>query len=463
MRNQNELLNTKRSTSINILIKPTNDCNFNCQYCFDREARNKRLGCKLSHEDLLKLLDMSNEYAENVGWYWHGGELTLMGIDYFRDFQEEFFKRYATDYSQTFQSNGYLMHKNPEWLDFIKESEINLGLSFDLYAQEMRSSYKFDVLSKCCDLGVCSATISVINSSNIEHLEEMYENAKKLYGNKFSLSFNKCYETRSDEEYNLSNEDYITNIGKFFKYWIADYNSNAIAERHTISMIESLSGYVEESVCTHTDCRNLWLSVFSNGDIYPCDRELPNYYLGNLSEIDSLTDVLHGECYSKYVSDISVRHNIHCASCSYRNLLSCRCSSQHICSNNSGYANEPNTNICTKVIGAYNQGYSAIQILKIDTKVNKYLSETVHKNHLLLPYEIEHFLQSKHLHIDMTVDGDIIESSKLHETLQFKVFKLFNPTRKTRLPYDLKVSNRTELLESIYNLKEAELIEILRR
>lgn len=110
MYNQEELLRSNRKRNFSLLVKGTNDCNFQCRYCFDEYTRKKLKGHRLSREQLVKLADMANEYAENITWGWHGGEATLLGIDYYKDFQQEFTKRYATEFNQTFQSNGYLIH-----------------------------------------------------------------------------------------------------------------------------------------------------------------------------------------------------------------------------------------------------------------------------------------------------------------------------------------------------------------
>ena len=83
-----------RFSNISVLVKPTNACNLNCPYCFDRSKCEVLNGHTLTKQQRCKLMDMCEQYAEEVHWLWHGGEVTLMGQTFFKEIQEEFFKRY---------------------------------------------------------------------------------------------------------------------------------------------------------------------------------------------------------------------------------------------------------------------------------------------------------------------------------------------------------------------------------
>ncbi|MBP3910627.1 MAG: 4Fe-4S cluster-binding domain-containing protein, partial [Niameybacter sp.] len=74
-----------KTKQLNILVKPTNDCNMNCTYCFDRKMREKLRGTRMSKSDVEHIVNLSADYAENVEFIWHGGEPTLMGKEFYED------------------------------------------------------------------------------------------------------------------------------------------------------------------------------------------------------------------------------------------------------------------------------------------------------------------------------------------------------------------------------------------
>lgn len=462
MENQGKVIEEQEAPTISVMVKPTNDCNFDCDYCFDKGARVKRLGKRMSKEDIIHILDMINRHTNRAGWYWHGGELTLMGKDFFRDIQDEFHKRYATDFLQSFQSNGYLIHKDREWIDMFEENTISLGLSYDIIGQDVRSSYKFDVLTECLDRGVSRGAITVLTSENIDKMILMYNMAKQQFGEGYSVIFNTIFEEIKRTKLQITKEEYANNFIKFIKYWIEDLTP--LYERTSGELIFALAGYVNTCVCNYTDCREKWACVFGDGDIYPCDREMSNYNLGNINKFQSFKEVFTTEAYSNYRKDIDTRYLEECDKCPYLGVLPCRCVSQHTCSNEKGSASIVNEDICEKHILLYNELYYLIQNMTRDpNRWNKFFTNTVNESRLLLPKEIEDMLTSKGHEVRMQVEYEIVRHTKLHKTIQYKVYRIFNPVRDTLVPYDLseKLCPK-ELLDTIYQSRQEEIINILK-
>ena len=60
--------------------------------------------------------------------------------------------------------------------------------------------------------------------------------------------------------------------------------------------------------CTHSSCLKHWLSVHSNGDIYPCGRYYPEEYrLGNIMHFNDLHDVFETKIYKNIINKSAIR------------------------------------------------------------------------------------------------------------------------------------------------------------
>lgn len=467
---QHDLYQTERKDNFSIIVKPTNDCNFSCKYCYDTEARNKRKGCKLTKEDMVKLIDMTNKYAENVCFGYHGGECTLLGQAYFEDLQDEFISRYATSYIQTMQSNGYLISKDDSWIDFFKSTDIKLGLSFDVIGQEYRDNHKLNSLNKCIDAGVCKGAITVIGNHNATKLIEIYEVAKSTYGSEYGLTYNLAYENIDNPEFILDSNLFLENFKPYAEHWLFDTNNNALNERFASNILRGIAGDTRNNLCSFTDCRGDWLSVYSDGEIHPCDMEMPNYSLGHLSDYESIQDVFNSPQFKKYYNDVQQRYDNYCGKCPYNGLLSCKCVSNHTMATDSKLATTINTNICKKYIGAFQQMYSLVQSTHSKEYLNKYALQIVEETGMILPVDIENFLLQKGHNFKMTVPEEVFNTLSLHETPQYAMFRIFNPNSikfsyKLELlgKYSIPLLTKDVLLNNLYDSKHSEIEEILER
>jgi len=124
------------STGIHVLSKPMGAvCNLRCSYCFYLEKE------KLfpEKEDFRMpdsvLANYVQQYIEaqptpEVEFVWHGGEPTLMGIDFYRkvvEYQKPF--RDLKTIKNSLQTNGTLL--TDEWCAFFKQNGFFIGLSLD--------------------------------------------------------------------------------------------------------------------------------------------------------------------------------------------------------------------------------------------------------------------------------------------------------------------------------------------
>ena len=100
-------------SQINTLIKPTNECNMRCKYCFA-----EKYGYSDSILDLkilkkyLKLLSLKYDYINLV---WHGGEPLMVPLSYYEE-AYDYCQKLDSKFIYSIQTNGTLLNK--ENIDF---------------------------------------------------------------------------------------------------------------------------------------------------------------------------------------------------------------------------------------------------------------------------------------------------------------------------------------------------------
>ncbi len=133
---------------IHVLAKPIGPvCDIACDYCFYLEKRELfRRGehFKMSDEVLARYIE---QYIESqptpvVEFVWHGGEPTLLGVDFFRravELQRPF--RGRKEIRNSLQTNA--LRLDDEWCRFFKENDFLVGVSLD-GPREIHDRYRRD-------------------------------------------------------------------------------------------------------------------------------------------------------------------------------------------------------------------------------------------------------------------------------------------------------------------------------
>lgn len=118
-----------------VIFKAVEKCNSNCIYC----DVIKKQQDEIMNYDLLKLIFMRmNDYLtanpkENISFTWHGGEVCLLGPDFFKvaiELQDEYCSKTKSRIKHLVQSNLTLI--NQEFIDLFKKMGIaQIGSSFE--------------------------------------------------------------------------------------------------------------------------------------------------------------------------------------------------------------------------------------------------------------------------------------------------------------------------------------------
>lgn len=311
-----EIIMPDTGHKITLIVKVTNKCNLDCPYCYNQLK---------ADWDQVMSLEMVEEIAIKFKghintWTWHGGEPTLMGIEWFKK-AHKIIRNICGDINIAIQTHGGTI--NQEWIDFYKQEKMHPGLSFDGYNNDLTRKNTRQLL-KNMDLlrenGIEPAAILVITKDNTHRLNEEYELFKKL---KIKGMFNQVFEVHNVDSKDARNEyvksqDMALNICDHFDYWIKDKDNPIdiyLATRYLGMLLES-----RNNLCEHINCTGGWVAVYPNGDLYPCGRDwLPEAKFGALSEISSWEDFQKLNQLKKFKEDVRIMLDGHCLQCEWYN------------------------------------------------------------------------------------------------------------------------------------------------
>ena len=337
---------------INFLIKPaSSSCNLRCKYCFyediaeNRTVKNMGLMKEETVEILLKeAFNLIEEHGE-VHFGFQGGEPTLAGLDFFKNFTkraEELCPEKVT-VSYALQTNGVLIDE--EWAHFFKENDFLIGLSLDGFSDlhnlnridaKQNDTYNkvlntFNLLEKT---GVNTNILCVVTSACAKKSEKVYNELKKI-GAKY-IQFIPCLDPidtkKGSTPFSLTPKLYTEFLCKIFDLWFKDYSSgNYISIRAFDDYVNIILGKSAGTCATCGRCGS-YLVVEGDGGIYPCDFfVLDEWKMGTLGE-NPLLEIAESENAKKFLNWGQEKPE-ECYSCKYRILCNGGCKNDWITEN----------------------------------------------------------------------------------------------------------------------------------
>lgn len=310
----------KLQRSFSIMIKTAGPvCNLDCDYCYYLEKDALYPGKKfnlssfrMNEEVLEKLIRdyIASQPQEKIEFVWHGGEPTLLGIDYFRK-ALALQKKYADgkEILNSFQTNGTLI--TDEWAEFLAENNFLCGLSIDGPKKFHDSHRRFpngqgswEKVVECARIfykhGVEFNTMSVVNASNSKEPAAVYEFLKSI-GSRFmqftpiaerialdpseplSIVDNRYDKATAVMQENVSAADWGNFLCRIFDIWV----KNDVGTCYVNYFDNTLAAYIgqQPSLCSMAPNCGCSLAVEHNGDVYNCDHFVfEEYKLGNIFE-----------------------------------------------------------------------------------------------------------------------------------------------------------------------------------
>ena len=303
--------------AFNVMAKPTGAlCNLDCAYCYylEKEAMyTEPHGCKMNNEtlEIFTRKYIHEQPSDEVTFVWHGGEPTLLGMEYFKQ-AIRYQKKYGAGrkISNSLQTNGVLL--TDEWCAFFKEHAFLIGISID-GPENLHDAYRLDKgkhgtfakVIKGVELlkkhGVEFNTLTVVNNLNCEHGLEVYRFLKEI-GSRY-MQFIPIVERKplpnlqTEQMFTLAKPTQTADVtawsvppAKFGTFLIAIFNEWVKKDvgRYFVQAFDSaLANEVGEpaSACIYNGTCGNALAIEFNGDVFSCDHFVySEYKLGNIHQ-----------------------------------------------------------------------------------------------------------------------------------------------------------------------------------
>lgn len=308
-------------------------CNLRCPYCFYSGHQPE---IKVMDEDTLEVVVKRVMIASPklVTFYWHGGEPTIAGLDFYRKAikAQERFKMPRQKVFNRIQTNGTLL--NQEWVNFFRENNFGVGVSIDGPSQ-FHNLTRTDAVGKGTfnrvlrsinylqEAGISPGAIVVVNKFNLGYPEEIFE---FMYRHRINFSANPCSAKPTDppetKSLTISYEEYSNFLMKLFDIWLKK-DDPSFRIRPLEDIVKSILGG-RPSFCKFRGECYRYLTIDSNGDIYPCDEFLEtSFVLGNLVSQD-LNEIFNSEGFRSYYSGRDVVRQA-CKECDWYDICNGGC------------------------------------------------------------------------------------------------------------------------------------------
>lgn len=329
---------------VNLLIKPASSlCNLRCRYCFYADVAENRtvpnMGI-MSLETAEKLIAGAFNAVDargSINFAFQGGEPTVAGLSFFKDFVQLVDKRGKPDIhvSYSMQTNG--THIDSDWADFFYKNNVLVGLSIDgtkdlhdLNRIDSHQSGTYNKVSKALRLlqksNVSVNLLCVVTGSTARHPLKVYASLKKL--GVTHLQFIPCLDPleqkRAAMPFSLTPQGYGDFLCGLFDAWYHDWESGQYTSIRLFDDYVHLAMGFPSGTCSTTGRCGGYVVAEGDGSLYPCDfYVLDQWKLGSISDA-SLTDIAGCALATQFIDESLVKPN-KCSACQWYGLCNGGC------------------------------------------------------------------------------------------------------------------------------------------
>jgi uncharacterized protein len=292
------------SREFQVFAKPAgSSCNLACRYCYYLKAGRlypqgprPRMADRLLEEYIVQHIEASP--GPVVTFSWHGGEPTVLGLDYFRRIVAIQVKHRPVDRRivNGIQTNGLLLDE--DWCRFLSNERFGVGLSLD-GPPDLHDAYRvtrgqqpthkeavraFSLLRRYkipCDI------LCVVHDLNVGHPAGVYRFFKEL-GARY-LGFLPLVEPAPDANGGVSTrsvpaDGYGTFLCTIFDEWIRE-DVGRVGVQIFEETARAVRGH-EQALCIFRETCGDVPVVEHNGDFYCCDHFVDKAHrLGNIQQM----------------------------------------------------------------------------------------------------------------------------------------------------------------------------------
>jgi len=273
-----------------VFVKPVGSiCNLNCDYCYYLSKKNlypDSYSVPMA-EDILEEYIVQHIQAfpgPVINFSWHGGEPTLLGLEYFRKIVALQRKHCPPGRQITngIQTNGTLLDE--DWCRFLAAEGIHVGLSLD-GPQELHDRHRVTKARQPTHQQVMQAyhllqkhrilfdILCVVHAHNVQHPIEVYRFFKQHKAS--YIGFLPLVEPRPDSETGVSSrsvpaEAFGTFLCAIFDEWM-QFDIGKVKVQLFEETIRTILGQ-EQALCIFRKTCGDVPVIEHNGDFYACDH-----------------------------------------------------------------------------------------------------------------------------------------------------------------------------------------------
>ena len=302
---------------IDLTIKPTMGCNMKCKHCFNGDAfvPTDKLDVKVA----LILVEKACQEYDNIKIVFHGGEPSLVGINFYVRFFEgldSLKNKYKTIFNILFTTNGLLL--TDEFIDLLNTNNVQINVSFDgpyNYLLRQQTKRVQDTIFNIRDKGASLRCFCTLSKDSVPHLMEIYNWFKENSLNFKTLPVEKRGYAKTNDTIIMKPEDLVSQFESVYRYWITDKECQI-----SYSTFEEFS-----NLRRNIQHRKFWfgrkLALNPDGKLYVFGRPNDvNYEIGTPYDINLLSDCFETEGYIKYLHTLDKIRNSRCGKCESRGV-----------------------------------------------------------------------------------------------------------------------------------------------
>jgi uncharacterized protein len=323
---------TATERDFQVFVKPAGAiCNLDCRYCYylKKEAlypeKSPRMEGDLLESYIAQHIEAST--APTIQFSWHGGEPTILGLDYFRKVVELERKHLPPGrrIMNGIQTNGILL--NEDWCRFMAASNFGVGLSIDGPA-DLHDHYRVNKGEQPTQAQVLRAfellrkhripidLLCVVSDCNVRHPLRVYRFFKEI-GSEY-VGFLPAVEPSPGTEtgvtpYTVPAEAY----GEFLCTIFDEWRTRDLG-RIMVQIFEEASRPtrgLDHSLCIFRETCGQIPAVEHNGDFYSCDHFVTAAHkVGNIREtpLAQLLDSPQQSAFGRAKRDTLPRYCLDC-------------------------------------------------------------------------------------------------------------------------------------------------------
>lgn len=322
--------------ALSIMVKPASAlCNLRCEYCFYKDVAQSRKCSEhgiMTRDTARALIEKSLSFANGapVSFTFQGGEPTLAGIDYYKNFVADLKKinKKSSPVYLSIQTNGTLI--NGEWADFLAKNGFLTGLSLDgdfeanKFRKDENGKNSFYNILKAAETlkrhGAEFNVLAVLTGYSSRRGTEIYKFFKSEgFKNIQFIPCLKPFGFQGESELFMTAKEYADFLTSVFSLYADDYRKGRyISVRQFDNWVRLWLGGAAEQCGMNGFCSRQFVCE-GGGNIYPCDFYCTDeYLLGNINEL-SFEDIAFCNTAKSFVSR-SAEMPDRCAECEYLKL-----------------------------------------------------------------------------------------------------------------------------------------------